>query len=203
MMFIYVFCLVLWDIGFALILNKLSLSSERWSNSLFFFPLRRHQLNLKIIISFHFMLPHSSFFFVFFYYYYWQDSNVLASPFKLYLTQSCHITKIQFCNFWMQTFILFFEIGIFWWTRFFFNSLKLIRKGVRNMLGERVLYCLLVQFSKEKANRGNGNWIEILEQCRQKIQKHWAVITASLWVLTRGYMDDILHKEKGWVWKQR
>ena len=65
------------------------------------------------------------------------------------------------------------------------------------MLGERVLYCLLVQSSKEKANRGDGGWIEIWEQCRQKIQKHWAVITASLRVLTRGYMDDILHKEKG------
>lgn len=51
--------------------------------------------------------------------------------------------------------------------------------------------------SKEKANRGDGDWIEIWEQCRQKIQKHWAVITASLRVLTRGYMDDILHKEKG------
>lgn len=199
-MFIYVFCLVLWDIGFALILNKLSLSSERWSNSLFFSPCEGISWTWRL--SFHFISCCLILVF-FYYYYYWQDSNVLAFPFKLYLTQSCHITKIQFCNFWMQTFILFFEIGIFWWTRFFFNSLKLIRKGVRNMLGERVLYCLLVQFSKEKANRGNGNWIEILEQCRQKIQKHWAVITASLWVLTRGYMDDILHKEKGWVWKQR
>lgn len=36
------------------------------------------------------------------------------------------------------------------------------------MLGERVLYCLLVQSSKEKANRGDGCWIEIWEQCRQK-----------------------------------